>query len=653
MAVFVPTGFMEGITGRMYKQFALTIAASTFFSSINALTLSPALCALILRPAKTKKNIFFKLFNKGFDKFRYTYDSIIGFTLRKSFIMAILFICLVAASTFGLKSLPTGFVPQEDQGYAIVSIQLPDGASFERTKKVVKLIDDFMPTVKGIRDWVAVPGYSVLDGTMISSGATLWIIFDPWEERQTPELKQEAILAQLNKLFYTIQDAKIFSFIPPPISGLGTTGGFELKLQDKGNLGYDALQEMTYMITTEANKNPILNSVFSTFRANVPQIYADIDRVMAKNMNVDLNELFGTLQSYLGSSYINDFNIFGRTYQVNIQADYSFRDDEEDFYKIQIRNRDGKMVPLGSLLKLKKILGPQIINRYNLYPSSTINGGASIGYSSGQAIAEMEKILNEKLPVSMGYSWTGTAYQEKKAGSQAAGVFLLSILLVYLVLCAQYESWALPIGVILAVPLALLGTVIALYITKLDLNVYGQIGLVLLVALASKNAILIVEFAKEEYMKGKSIIEAAATSASLRLRPILMTSFAFILGVYPLVIASGAAAASRRSLGTAVFGGMIAATFMTVLFVPYFFASIEKIFGKKKKQKREMKETTSEKLQNEKLIQKEKPIEKSDVDNKTETINENEQIIKENEKLKKDLETLKEAFKIISKDIDK
>jgi HAE1 family hydrophobic/amphiphilic exporter-1 len=678
MAVFVPTGFMEGITGRMYKQFALTIAASTFFSSINALTLSPALCALILRPSSPKKNIFFRWFNTGFDKFRAGYNGIVGFTLRKGFIIGIIFLGLLAFSVVGIKSLPTGFVPQEDQGYVIAAIQLPDGSSFARTKKVIQQIDSFMPSVKGVSDWIAVPGYSVLDGTMLSSGATLWISFDPWEDRQTPELKQEAIIATMNKLFYTVQDAQVFAFVPPPISGLGTTGGFELKLQDKGNLGYKALQDMTYMIAAEANKDPILQGVFSTFRANVPQIYANIDRIMAKNMNIDLNELYGTLQSYLGSSYVNDFNIFGRTYQVNMQADYTFRNDEEDFYKIQIRNRDGRMVPLGSLLKLEKVLGPQIINRYNLYPAATINGGPAPGFSSGQAILAMEKILNEKLPNSMGYEWTGTAFQEKRAGGQAVFVLMLSIVLVYLVLCAQYESWALPIGVILAVPLALIGTVVALYVAHIDLNVYGQIGLVLLVALASKNAILIVEFAKEEHLKGKSIVEAAATSASLRLRPILMTSFAFILGVWPLVVASGAAAASRRSLGTAVFGGMIAATFMTVLFVPYFFATIEKFSSKGKKHDPQPPSTPAGNHTNESdssAVNSSDMIKESSTDTskqesvKTEPENEvkeqvedavpvhdkkekelPKEIVEENKKLKDDLDVLKKAFKIISKD---
>ena len=652
LAVFVPTGFMEGITGRMYKQFALTIAASTFFSSINALTLSPALCALILRPSSPNKNIFFRAFNKGFDKFRAGYNGIINFTLRKGFIMLILFIGLVAASFMGLKSLPTGFVPIEDQGYVIASIQLPDGSSFERTKKVVQQINDFMPSVEGVANWIAVPGYSVLDGTMLSSGATLWVTFKPWSERQSPELKQEAIIAKLNKLFYTIQDAMIFAFIPPPISGLGTTGGFELKLQDKGNLGFDTLQSVTQDIVMKANKNPILHSVFSTFRANVPQIYADIDRVMAKNMNIDLNELFGTLRSYLGSSYVNDFNIFGRTYQVNIQADYKFRDEIDDFYKIQIRNRDGKMVPLGTLLKIKKILGPQIINRYNLYPSATINGGPAPGYSSGDAINAMEKLLNDNLPNSMGFEWTGTAFQEKQSGSQAGFILLLSIVLVLLVLCAQYESWLLPIGVILAIPLALLGTVIALYIAGLDLNVYGQIGLVLLVALASKNAILIVEFAKEEYVKGKSIVEAASTSASLRLRPILMTSFAFILGVWPLVIASGAGAASRRSLGTAVFGGMIAATFMTVLFVPYFFTTLERISKKfhrnNEENKVENKNLKNNRDENDITTNKQVNTTSMNSNEKTTTSEKTEDI--EKEKLKEDLEILKKAIKIISND---
>lgn len=581
LAVFVPTAFMSGISGVMYKQFALTIAASTFFSSINALTLSPALSAILLRPTPEHQNFFFRGFNKYFDIFRRKYDSIIGFTLRKLFIMVILFFILVFSAGYGFKSLPTGFIPSEDQGYVIAAVMLPDASSFERTKSVVKQINETIKGIPGIANWISVPGFSLLDGTMASNGAAIWIIFDPWEERQTPELQQDKILEALNKAFYSIRDANIFAFVPPPIAGLGTTGGFEIKIQDRSDVGLNVLNQMTLDSVASANGQTGLSKVYTQFRVNIPQLFADIDRVMAKNMNISLSEIFGSLQAYLGSSYINDFNKFGRTYQVVMQADHEYRNAADDIKNIQVRSLDGKMIPMGAFLKLKYIEGPQIINRYNLYPSATINGSPATGFSSGQSIAIMENMLNSELPDTMGYEWTGTAFQEKEAGGGAIFILLLSILLVYLVLCAQYESWTLPLGVVLAVPLALVGTVIAVLVRGMDINIYSQIGIILLIALASKNAILIVEFAKEEYDKGLSITEAAAKSASLRLRPILMTSFAFILGVFPLVIAAGAGAASRQALGTTVFGGMIAATFLTVIFVPFFFTVIQKIKDRK------------------------------------------------------------------------
>jgi HAE1 family hydrophobic/amphiphilic exporter-1 len=600
----------------------------------------------------------FKAFNVGLEKVTGGYSVIVKASMRKAALGIILFLAISGVAIHSFGKLPTGFVPQEDEGFCIVNVQLPNAASQPRIVDFVKKTNKIIEETPGVARYITVTGYSLFDDVVVPNMAFSIVVFKDWDERDESE-HQTAIINNLNRKFMALKDGIVFSIPTPSLPGLGLSGGFTAMLQDRGGVGLDVLEKSSLDFIAKTLKEPAVKSMNSTFKSDVPQLKVDIDRDSVLARGLTMKSVFDTLQVYLGSAYINDFNIFGRTYQVNMQADNRFRNEIEDLYKIEIRNRDGKMVPIGSLLKISKILGPQIINRYNLYPSSTISGSAATGYSSGQAIIEMEKLLDEKLPNNMGYSWTGTAFQEKMAGSQTIGVFLLSILLVYLVLCAQYESWLLPVGVILAVPLALLGTIIALFVTHIDLNVYGQIGLVLLVALASKNAILIVEFAKEETLKGKSIIEAAKTSASLRLRPILMTSFAFILGVYPLVIASGAAAASRKSLGTAVFGGMIAATFMTVLFVPFFFSIIEKISSKKmnknNNQNIENSNANTNDLKNKnenKILDKKVDLKDKKINKKSDTKNnkEKETIIKENEKLKNDLDILKKAFKIIAKD---
>jgi HAE1 family hydrophobic/amphiphilic exporter-1 len=575
LAVFVPTAFLGGITGALYRQFALTIATATVFSSINALTLSPALCAIILRPSSAHQNIFARAFNWGFDRFQKGYGFMVSAMVRRGFLVMILFAGLTGAAAWGFLQLPTGFVPSEDQGYAMVSVQLPDAASQKRTLEVIETLNKEIAQLPGISSWISVPGYSLLDGAVASNAATIWVVFDSWEERLPKGLDVNTMIGQLWKIAGTIQEASVFAFSPPAIMGLGQAGGFEMKIQDKGDVGLTALQQMTQDIALAANGQSTLSQVYSTFRANTPQLFTDVDRTQTKSLGIPLSDVFNTLQANLGSKYVNDFNIFGRSYQVRLQADARFRTKVEDIKKLEVRNKDGDMIPLGTVVSVHKTLGPQLITRYNMYPTATLNGQGAPGVSSGQAMTMMENIAQAKLPTSMGYAWSGMSYQEKVAGSATMVIFALAIIFVYLVLCAQYESWTLPLTIILSVPLALIGTVIAVYIRNMDVNVYTQIGIVLLIALACKTAILISEFAKEGHESGQGIVEAALEAARLRFRPILMTAFAFILGVFPLVIATGAGAASRQALGTAVFAGMISATFLMIFFVPVFYVVIQ------------------------------------------------------------------------------
>lgn len=586
LAVFIPTAFMGGITGTLYSQFSLTIATATVFSALNALSLSPALCAILLRPTTSHHNVFARAFNWFFDKAQNGYQRTIAVIVRRGILVMILFAALSGAAFWGFEQLPTGFVPTEDQGYALMSIQLPDAASQKRTLEVVETLNQRLKKLEGVRSWVSVPGYSLLDGAVTSNAATIWVVFDSWDERLPKGLDLKAMIGKLWKISADIQEASIFSFSPPAISGLGQAGGFEMKIQDKGDVGLTALEQMTQEIARDANAQSSLSQVYTTFRANTPQLFTDVDRTQTKSLGIPLSDVFDTLKANLGSSYVNDFNVFGRSYQVRVQADAKFRARVEDIKKLEVRNNNGDMIPLGSVVSVHKTLGPQLITRYNLYPTATLNGQGAAGVSSGQAMSLMEGVAEAKLPTSMGYAWSGMSYQEKIASASTALIFGLAIIFVYLVLCAQYESWSLPLVIILAVPLALLGTVIAVFLRGMDVNVYTQIGIVLLIALACKTAILIAEFAKEGRDAGQSIMEAAMEASKLRFRPILMTAFAFILGVFPLVIATGAGAASRQALGTAVFAGMISATFLMIFFVPVFYVVIqgmsERFFGKKK-----------------------------------------------------------------------
>lgn len=574
MAVFLPTAFMGGITGQLYRQFALTIAATAFISAVNALTLKPAQCATYLRP-HTGKNIFTRIFDAVYRPIEWLYAWSVRVLLRVWWAVLLVFVGLAVGTAWWYQNTPTGFLPTEDQGYVIIAVQLPDAASLERTHEVMERMNKVFAETEGVEHWFVLGGFSLLDGTNAPNGATAFAAWSDWEERKSPELSQEALVAKLQAEFAKIQEPFVLVLVPPSIQGLGVAGGFQMQVQDREGVGADILQERTQALIDEARKRPEIGAAASTFRAGVPQVYLNIDRVKAERMGVLLSDVFAALQANLGSVYVNDFNKFERTYQVRVQADSQFRGDPSLLRKIEVRNRDGGRVPLGTLLSPDLRVGPQSVIRYNLYPTASITGGAAPGISSGEALKAMENVAGEVLPRSMGFEWTGTAFQEQRISGEAIIVFSLAVLLVYLVLAAQYESWLLPLAVILVVPLGLLGVVAAVNIRAMDNNVYTQIGVVLIIALASKNAILIVEFARELRLKGYSITEAAVEASRLRFRPILMTSFAFILGVVPLVKATGAAAASRQALGTAVFGGMITSTVLAVFFVPVFYLVIQ------------------------------------------------------------------------------
>jgi HAE1 family hydrophobic/amphiphilic exporter-1 len=577
LAVFVPAAFMPGITGQLYRQFALTIAVATVFSSINALTMSPALAALVLRLPPEKKNAFFRGFDNLFSKTENRYTTMTKSLVRRTGLMLLLAAGLAGYTGWQFTQLPTGFLPTEDQGYLLVHVQLPDAAAQERTGEVLDKVDAVLAETEGVADWVIFGGFNLIDGTASSNTAIVFVTFTPWDERKDPSLRQEVILAKLQGQFQAIQESILYAFLPPAINGLGVAGGFQFQLEDRGGIGLEELNVMLEEILQDGEAQSGMAGLNSTFRIDVPQLFAEVDRTKAKTLGIPLDEVFGTLQAYLGSAYVNDFNKFGRTWQVKAQADNRYRIKPEDIRRLEVRNDKGEMVPLGTLIDVEQTVGPQTILRYNLYPTASITGSAAPGFSSGQALNLMEQLASEKLPTSMGFEWTGMSFQEKQVGSEAIFIFALAIVLVFLVLSAQYESWSSPAAVIMVVPLAVLGTVVAVMMKGADNNVYTQIGITLLIALASKNAILIVEFAMAEQAKGKSIIDAAVDAAKLRFRPILMTAISSIAGFMPLVVAAGAGAASQQAIGTAVVGGMIAATVMSVTFTPAFYVVMKRL----------------------------------------------------------------------------
>ncbi|MGZ5052030.1 MAG: efflux RND transporter permease subunit [Methylobacter sp.] len=583
VAVFVPTAFITGVSGAFYKQFALTIAVSTVISAFNSLTLSPALCALMLDRAHGDKDWFTRLFdrlfgwffagfNRFFDAFSNGYSRLVGRMIRMTAVVLVLYAGLNGLNFLAFEKVPTGFIPQQDQGYLILYAQLPDAASLSRTQDVVQQATRIVQETEGVKHVIAYAGFSFLAGANQSNVATMFARLDGFDKRAGhPELYADAIVKKLNQRLAGIKDANIAVFPPPPIRGMSVVGGFKLQVQDRSNAGVEALQATTNEMIAKANRQPGLVGLFTTFRAAVPQLFLDVDRIRAKSMNVALKDIFDTLQIYLGSLYVNDFNSFGRTYQVVAQADSSFRMNPEDIAELKTRNQQGGMVPLGSLMSIKNIIGPDKVTHYNMYPAAEINGATLPGISSGQAIDMISKLLDAELPPGFGFEWTELSLQQVLAGNVAMLVFPLSVIFVFLALAAQYESWSLPFAVILIVPMCILSSLAGVWLRGMDNNIFTQIGFIVLVGLAGKNAILIVEFAKRRQEGGLNRFDAAVEAARIRLRPILMTSFAFIMGVFPLVVAQGAGAESRRLLGTAVFSGMLGVTLFGLLLTPVFY----------------------------------------------------------------------------------
>ncbi|MGH9406474.1 MAG: efflux RND transporter permease subunit [Terriglobia bacterium] len=577
-AVFVPVAFVGGITGQLYKQFALTLAASVLLSALQALTLSPALCALLLKPASRPHGAFgwfFRGFNWSFGRVSRDYVGSVKFLIRRKAIVVVTLLLIFGAIYALLRVLPSGFVPAEDQGYFFTNVQLPDGAALDRTAAVVKQVEGILKSNPGVKDVVAVGGFSFVSGTYDSNVATLFVMMKPWSERNSPQLTISSIIASTQARLFGIPPAMVINFAPPPIQGLGTTGGFQFEMEDRSGASVDEMAKVAGGLMAAVQKEPAIASAFTAFRPDVPQINLSVDRDKVRTLGVPLTDVFNSLQTYLGGLYINDFNLFGRTYHVVLQAAAPYRSDPKEIGNYYVRGDKGQMIPLSTLASLKPINGPDAITRYNLFRSVEIDGAAAPGYSSGQAIAAMQDAAQKSLPAGYGYEWTGMSYQEVKTHGQVVPILLLAVLFVFLFLAALYESWLVPIAVILAVPLGILGALAGAWLRGFDNNVYAQIGLVVLVGLAAKNAILIVEFAKTRREHGLSLFEAAVEGSRVRFRPILMTSFAFIFGVLPLAIATGAGSNARQSLGTSVVGGMIAATVLAVLMVPVFFVLIE------------------------------------------------------------------------------
>jgi hydrophobe/amphiphile efflux-1 (HAE1) family protein len=587
-AVFVPVAFISGITGQFYRQFALTISISTLISALNSLTLSPAMAALLLRPRHGKRDIlaraldfcfgwFFRGFNRVLHGVTTTYVGVARRVVRFSVVALVVYLGLIYLTYLGFHNTPTGFIPPQDSGYLIAVLQMPDAASFDRTEDVMRRMAKIANATPGVRDTFAIAGYSGFTGVNASNAGTMFVVLDDFKKRKGhPEFSAGAITGKLMGAYSKIQEGFALVFPPPPVRGVGTAGGFKMQVEDRtGRATPQELQATVEDLIAVARKNPKLSQLLTTFRANVPQLYVNVDRVKAKMQDVQITDIFETLQVYLGGLYVNDFNYLGRTYRVMAQSDAQFRAKASDIAQLKTRNGDGSMVPLGSVMQVQDTVGPDRINRYNLYQSAEINGGTIPGVSTGEALVIMEDLFKQNL-AGKGYSfeWTDLAFQEKEAGNTAFYIFPLCVLFVWLVHSAEYESFALSSAIILIVPMCLLCGIAGVMLRGLDNNIFTQIGFVVLAGLSAKNAVLIVEFAKQQQEHGKNAFDAALEAARLRLRPILMTSFSFILGVSPLVVAEGAGSEMRRALGTTVFFGMLGVTFFGLFLTPVFYVSI-------------------------------------------------------------------------------
>jgi multidrug efflux pump len=590
-AVFIPTAFISGLSGMFYKQFAITIAISTVISAFNSLTLSPALSALLLRGHHAPKDgltrildrllgWFFRPFNRFFDWASGGYSRAVARVLRVSAVALAVYVGLIFLTGRVFQAVPAGFIPSQDKQFLICVAQLPDAASLDRTDAVIRRMSDLAMKVPGVAASVAFPGLSPNGFTASPNSGIAFITLDDFEKRRSPDLSANAIIGNLYQTFGEIQEARMIVINAPAVNGLSTGGGFKLYVEDRANLGPEALYGATWGTIGAAYATNVLQGVYSTYQINVPQIDLDVDRVKAKSLGVSLSSLYETLQVYLGSLYVNDFNQFGRTYQVVAQADSKFRDGADDIRRLKVRNERGQMVPIGTLVSVREAFGPDRVMRYNGYPAAEINGAPAPGYSSGQAEAFIEGLVRQTLPPGMAYEWTELTYQQRIAGNTAVYIFPLCILLVFLVLAAQYESLSLPLVILLIVPMTLLSAMVGVLLKGSDNNIFTQIGLIVLVGLACKNAILIVEFAREKQREGQDPMSAALEACKLRLRPILMTSIAFIAGVYPLVISSGAGAEMRQAMGVAVFSGMIGVTIFGLFLTPVFYVEIMKRVGR-------------------------------------------------------------------------
>ncbi len=570
LAVFVPVAFMPGISGQLYKQFAVTICTSVLISTVCALTLSPAMCATILKTPKSRDKGIWGAFNKVLNFFRRIYVFISGWFIKKLLIAVCIYLVVAVLTFYMFKTRPKAFLPQEDQGYFFVDVRLPEAATLQRTMKIIERITRDISSIKGVKDVIGVSGFSLLSGAAENVGLGVAIL-DTWELRQDKKLRIESIIRQAQRKLFAIDEATCFAFEPPPIMGLGKSGGFDFRLLARGNQTPQELYAVAMSMMIAANQHPALRRVFTTYTANTPQVFLNINRTRAEYLGVPVGRIFATLQAFLGSAYVGDFNFFNRTYQVKIQAESQFRDDMSDILKLYVRSNGGFLVPLKSLASLTITLGPRVITRYNQFPSARFMGNAAPGFSSGQAMDAMEKLASKILPSGYDFAWSSTSFQEKKVRGQIVALFLLAITFGYLFLVGQYESWTIPVSIILYVPLAVFGALLGLFVMRMPLDIYTQIGIVLLVGLASKNAILIVQFAKEKCEEGMSTFDAALYGASTRFRPVLMTAFTFILGVAPMIVAQGAGAMSRRSIGTTVFSGMLICTVFGICLIPVLF----------------------------------------------------------------------------------